>query len=174
MRKISLCTFTIFYLILAGCGTAKTLPLYEESYEEEYNDSDSVDNAPEVENTSDTHKHLPFEGENIVEHEAALYCGNTVTSVRYYSTEESSEDDWNISFWGSDSITLTDLLRYLDYQDNICRCIPEYTVDTEFGEDYYLNLTEGYVRHDDRQASLTTEQVQQIQDIINTAALQIN
>ena len=108
--------------------------------------------------------HRPFQGDNVTEHEAAGYCGNTVTTV---SREERVWDaPWEASFWGEDSVALTDLLLYLDYSGNVCRCLPEYSVDTEFGTGYGVNLTEGYARFGGGQADLTEEQVEQIREIL--------
>lgn len=113
----------------------------------------------------DEHSHSLAEGNNIVEHEAMGYCGNTVTTISCQIRQ--NDDPWEVSFWGSDSVALTDLLRYLDYSGDVCRCLPEYTVDTEFGTEYGINLTEGYVRHDGGQVSLTEEQIRQIREILD-------
>lgn len=114
---------------------------------------------------TDEHSHSLAEGNNIVEHEAMGYCGNTVTTISCQNRQ--NDEPWEVSFWGSDSIALTDLLRYLDYSGDVCRCLPEYTVDTEFGTEYGINLTEGYARHDGGQVSLTEEQVRQIREILD-------
>lgn len=124
----------------------------------------SADGA-EGEAYSDEHSHLLSEGNNIVEHEATGYCGNTVTTVSREAW--AGGEPWEVSFWGSDSVALTDLLLYLDYSGDTCRCQPEYAVDTEFGAGYGINLTEGYVRHDGGQVSLTAEQIGQIQEILD-------
>lgn len=55
----------------------------------------------------------------------------------------------------------------LDYSGDVCGCQPEYIVDTEFGSDYGISLTEYYARHDGRQVQLTEEQVLDIQEIID-------
>ena len=108
--------------------------------------------------------HRPFQGDNVTEHEAAGYCGNTVTTI---SREERVWDEpWEASFWGEDSVALTDLLLYLDYSGDVCRCLPEYSVDTEFGTGYGVNLTEGYARSGGGQTDLTEEQVEQIREIL--------
>ena len=103
---------------------------------------------------------------NILPHESVGYCGNTITTVRYGGGLEGEE--WVKSFWGSPSVELTDLLLYLDYSGDICRCLPEYVVETEFSDTAYgVNLTAGYVRHDGGQVSLTEEQVSLIESIID-------
>lgn len=103
-------------------------------------------------------------GDNLTEHEAAGCCGSAVTTV---SREDRVWDEpWEASFWGDDSAALTDLLLHLDYSGGVCRCLPEYSVDTELGMGYGVNLTEGYGRRGDGQADLTEEQVKQIREIL--------
>lgn len=111
------------------------------------------------------HVHVLSEEDNIVEHDPAYYCGNTVTTVSRETGP--GAESWETSFWGSDSVELTDLLLHLDYSGPVCKCLPEYKVDTEFGTGYGVNLTEGYVRHDGGQVSLTAEQVEEIQAILD-------
>lgn len=87
------------------------------------------------------------------------YCGNTQTTV-YIDGEA-------YTFMYDHSVTLTDILVNLAYDPNkICRCRPEYTVDTEFGKGYGINLTAGYARCEKGQADLTKEQTEQIWTII--------
>jgi hypothetical protein len=87
------------------------------------------------------------------------YCGNTQTTV-YIDGEA-------YTFMYDHSVTLTDILINLAYDPNkICRCRPEYTVDTEFGKGYGINLTAGYARCEKGQADLTKEQIDQIRTII--------
>ena len=120
---------------------------------------------PDASQPEEDHSHQTAEADNIVPHEQMLYCGNTVTKI---SAEPWAGDgDWEASFWGDDSIALTDLLLHLDYQEGICRCLPEYNVTTEFSEEPYgVNLTEGYARRGDSQVDLTQEQVELIRDIL--------
>ena len=111
------------------------------------------------------HSHQLAQEDNVLPHEEVGYCGNTVTAI--YPESRSTGEDWKASFWGGDSVALTDLLLYLDYQEGICRCLPEYMVETEFSEEPYgISLTEGYARHGDSQVDLTQEQVELIHDIL--------
>ena len=111
------------------------------------------------------HSHQLAQEDNVLPHEEVGYCGNTITKVR--RNERLVEDPWEVSFWGSDSVALTDLLIHLDYSGEICHCLPEYYVDTEFSqEEYGLNLTSGYVRYGEGQAELTQEQVELLQGIL--------
>lgn len=113
-----------------------------------------------------SHIHTLHEGDNILEHDPVGYCGNTITTVSYTPFGQKEEEAWETSFWGDKSVALTDLLLHLDYSEGICRCKPEYTVDTEFGKSYGLNLTDGYARYEDTQVSLTAEQLELVREIM--------
>ena len=68
---------------------------------------------------------------------------------------------------GSDAITLTAILENLDYtSDNICSCSTEFTVETEVGTEYEINLTEYFARCDTWQAALTQKQADAIREIV--------
>lgn len=108
----------------------------------------------------DSHSHTPAEEPLTADDPVSGYCGNTVTEV-LLSGEA-------YSFWGSDSVTLTDILINLRYDPNqLCRCLPEFTVNTEFGGGYGVNLSESYARCEAGQAALTIEQVEKIREIID-------
>lgn len=117
--------------------------------------------APEGEPQTDPdHTHALASEPQTVEDPVSGYCGNTVTTV-YLNGEE-------FSFWGTDSVALTDILINLSYDpEKVCRCAPEFTVDTEFGDGYGVNLTEGYARCGEGQADLTREQLDTILNIID-------
>lgn len=105
------------------------------------------------------HDHVTPTGDNVVHHDPVGYCGNTVTTVRCDKPGKQTER-WERSFWGGSSVGLSDFLRWLDYSDNICRCLPEYYVETEFEQtEYGINLTAGYVRLGEKQCQLTEDQV---------------
>lgn len=120
--------------------------------------NDPLDSA-DVESDSDTHTHVLSEGGNIIEHTPGGYCGNTTTEISQADGKQLA------SFWGGDSVALTDLLLFLDYSGDICKCLPEYIVDTEFGKGYGIDLSKGYVRYDGGQVALTSEQIELIQGI---------
>ena len=72
-------------------------------------------------NTSETpsppinapHVHLGTKDEQTVDHNFMGYCGNTLTTVKVNNKE--------YTFWGGDSVKLTDMLLYLDYSKvNVC------------------------------------------------------
>lgn len=112
------------------------------------------------------HTHVLATANNVLEHESVGYCGNTVTTVRMVDETEGAENR-EASFWGGDSVELTDLLTYLDYSEETCDCMPEYTVKTEMEDgEYMISLSEGYARHNGKQVSLTQEQRETIREII--------
>ena len=121
---------------------------------------------------ADEHNHKLSSGNNVVEHEVFGYCGNTITTITYKYFGKGDDKSWTKSFMGGNSVALTDLLRHLDYKEGICRCLPEYTVDTEFGTGYGINLTEGYARYNGCQVSLTAEQIKEITAIMEWAETQ--
>jgi hypothetical protein len=107
-----------------------------------------------------SHMHSPASEPLTVENPVTGYCGNTITEV--VLGEEV------FSFWGADSVALTDILMNMAYDpDQICRCLPEFTVNTEFKTGFGVNLTQAYARCEDGQAALTTEQVETILEILN-------
>lgn len=114
--------------------------------------------------------HELYDGDNVLPHDSIGYCGNIVTTVKYDPIGKADEC-WEKSFWGSHSVALTDMLRWLDYSDDICRCKPEYTVTTEGGDVYGVNLAEGYVRYGKGQVQLTESQMTELKATIEAVKL---
>lgn len=111
---------------------------------------------------SEEHLHMAALTPQTVEDPITGYCGNTQTRLHI--------GDKTYNFMYERSITLTHILVNLDYDPmKVCRCRPEYTVDTEFGSGYGINLTAGYVRCEKGQADLTVEQIKAIAEIIEWA-----
>lgn len=109
---------------------------------------------------ADDHEHELAEVSQIVDDPVTGYCGNTLTSIFL--------DGKEYTFMGTDSVNLTDILINLKYDPlRVCRCATEFTVKTEFGEPYGVNLTQGYARCEDGQADLTAEQIDLIRKIID-------
>ena len=110
----------------------------------------------------DDHSHQAAATAQTVDEPFVGYCGNTQTTLHI--------GDKEYTFMYGNSVTLTDILLNLKYDPmRICRCRPEYTVDTEFGKGYGINLTAGYARCDKGQADLTQEQIDTIAEIIEWA-----
>lgn len=108
----------------------------------------------------DGHTHNSIDKENGEIESIDGYCGNTMTTI-YFDKEKS------YTFMMGNSVAMTDILRNLDYDKNkLCKCLPEYTVDTEFGKGYGINLTDGYVRSEKGQADLTAAQTEKLKEII--------
>lgn len=104
------------------------------------------------------HSHR-FAEETEMTDSTGAYCGNTVTTV-YLGGEE-------YSFGGTDSITITKILKNLPYDPaETCRCMAEFTVDTEWLEDIEVNLSQGFARCELGQAALTEAQVTTLREII--------
>ena len=108
----------------------------------------------------DDHTHEPAKDPQTVDDPVTGYCGNTMTTIIL--------DEKEYSFMGSDSVYLTDILINLKYDPmRVCRCAPEFTVKTEFGEPYGVNLSQGYARCEEGQADLTEEQIEKIREILD-------
>lgn len=111
----------------------------------------------------DTHTHVAADQPQTVAEPLSGYCGNITATVNRNGAE--------YSLTGSDAITLTDISINLAYQpENVCRCLAEFSVITEDGTVYAVNLTEAFIRCDAGQASLTAEQVEQINAVLETIA----
>lgn len=107
----------------------------------------------------DDHSHMLAEQSQTVDDPVTGYCGNTMTTIVVAGKE--------FTFMGSDSVNLTDILINLKYDPmRVCRCTPEFTVKTEFGDPYAVNLSKGYARCEEGQADLTPDQIKLIQLIL--------
>lgn len=107
------------------------------------------------------HSHRFAEKEQTVDDPVEGYCGNMLTTIYL--------DEMNFTLAGSYSVAITDILINLDYdKDQICRCMAEFTVDTETLAGIQVNLTQGFARCEKGQAALTEEQAQILQDIIDS------
>ena len=79
-----------------------------------------------------------------------------------------NEEQTTYEFEGGNSVYLSQLLADLKYSpEKLCKCLPEYKVDTEYKLGYGISLGEApYARCDQGQAELTKEQAEKIQTII--------
>ncbi len=112
----------------------------------------------EEENTNDSHRHL-FAEDSKAESGTIGGCGNTQAEITL--------DGQSYTIAGGDAIALSRLLENLPYDPNgICRCMAEFTVDTELLEGIEVSLGNAFARCDQGQASLTQQQVQTIQGIL--------
>lgn len=114
----------------------------------------------ESNNQSTLHTHSPAATKQMVSEQISGYCGNTQTTIYF-------DDGKSFTFMSGNSVTMTDMLVNLNYDKaKLCKCLPEYTVDTEFGTGYGINITSGYARCDKGQADLTKEQIDKLKEII--------
>lgn len=150
-------------LLLTACANANAAGTPAGDSPSPAGDSPTVSLPPEEEGGGELHQ--TSEGGNTTAEPEMFYCGNTVTTVTPGYTGEP------YSFWGEDSIALTDLLLHLSYDGGVCRCPVEYTVDTEFGDGYGVNLTEAFARWGDGQVDLTQEQLELIQGVLQRNCL---
>ena len=145
MRKLPL--LLCLLLLLSACGSPY--------------DSDGSSSVPQTD-----HSHELLSESNVVEHDPEGYCGNTITTVRCVQLGNQEENRERAS-WGGASVGLTDFLRWLDYDDSTCRCLPEYCVKTEFSPaEYGINLSDGYVRFEGKQTQLTREQLDYLRELL--------
>jgi len=131
----------------------------------------AADTAPDAPAENGVITEVPAEEELCIDHSdrfaeetedkkaASGYCGNMQTTV-YLDGQE-------YTFGGSDSVAMTDILANLAYDPaETCRCMVEFTVDTELLRGIGVNLTEGFARCEQGQAALTEAQVKKLQEII--------
>ena len=105
------------------------------------------------------HAHHPAEAHEGSQNTVG-WCGNMTATVFL--------DEATYTLSGSYAVTLTDILYHLDYTpESLCRCAAEFTVDTEMGTSYAINLSQYFVRFEGGQAALTEEQADQLRQIIN-------
>lgn len=137
MKRMILCLLVICTLVLSGCQSA-----------------DKKDAS------QPTHEHTVAERPQIVEN--PMNRTSETLEVTVYTAGEAH------SFQGRHAITMTNLLTNLAYDPaKVCDCETEYTADTQFGTGYAINLTLGFVRCEQGQADLTTEQIYRIREVTN-------
>lgn len=109
---------------------------------------------------SNDHSHRFAEKAQTVDDPVEGYCGNTLTTIYL--------DKMHFTLAGSYSVAITDILINLDYDpEQTCRCIAEFTVDTETMTGIQVNLDQAFARCERGQAALTEEQAETIRSIIN-------
>lgn len=90
---------------------------------------------------------------------SAAHCGNTMATVYL--------DKMIVTLAGSDSVRITDILTHLEYDsEQTCRCMAEFTVDTETLTGIQVNLDQAFARCELGQAALTETQVTILRDIV--------
>lgn len=97
-------------------------------------------------------------------------CGSEVMTLKYRGA--GADVLWQYSFMGVESAAVTYLLRNLEYTEDICKCLPEYMVESEFGN-FGVSLKEGYARQGQKQAKLSQEQLDELTRIFIWANQQV-
>ena len=93
--------------------------------------------------------------------ENAAYCGMTQITIHIDGTSH--------TLTGEQAIQVVKILDHLPYDaELVCRCMGEFTVDTETISGIDVNLTEGFARCGEGQASLTQSQVETLSEILQT------
>lgn len=106
------------------------------------------------------HDHAFAEDKKEAEEIPSGYWGNQVVRI----TLDGVEYDLH----GGDSDAVTNILQSLAYDPNaVCRCMAEFTVDTEPLAGIQVNLTEAFARCSLGQAALTEEQVAVLREILD-------
>lgn len=119
-----------------------------------------ADELPAEEELWIDHSHRFAEAEKEAEEVPSGYCGNL--TVRLTVNGEAYE------LHGADADAAANILTSLDYDPNVvCRCVAEFTVDTETLTGIQVNLTEAFARCELGQAALTEEQVTILREILD-------
>lgn len=110
------------------------------------------------------HTHIPAATPQLIDEPYIDgYCGNTQTTVTPLNGKA-------VSFEFGPSVTITAMFNDLRYDQPLCDCGAEYTVDTEFGLGYEVNLSEAFVRYEGKQVALTAAQVDELRTAIEEGA----
>lgn len=157
MKKIILMT-TVFAAFLFSCACSLA------SAENETQSSTAARNELSIAQQEEiSHTHILASEEQTENELVGGYCGNTKTTIHFPNGKK-------CTFMYEKSVELTDLLFRAAYdKDSVCLCAYEYIIDTDLGTGYYVNLTEGFVRNEEGQVSLTEGQVETIKNIIDWA-----
>lgn len=123
----------------------------EEAAMEKYQDTNT---------TATGHSHTFAEPEETSGTAAHAYCGNTTVTLH--------TDSGEYTLSGGDGIAIVDILLHLDYDPaDVCGCAASLTVDTETLTGIEVSLEQSFARCERGQASLTEEQVDTIQTILD-------
>ena len=160
---------TLFSRLFGRMGSSKTTAAVDQFQMFVAEAPDRENAAPEsaapalgeekADRPDDEHTHAPADEPESANGTDTGSCGNTSVTVTL--------DESVYTIPGSDAVTLTAILENLDYtSDDICSCSTEFTVETEIGTEYEVNLTEYFVRCDAGQAALTQKQADAIREIV--------
>lgn len=143
---------------------AAAAPMAPAPVEEEIAADEAMPEAP-MENAAATaaagdHDHAFAQGSDRTVNSPA-YCGNMEVTV------DVAGESRVLS--GTDAVMITDILVNLAYDPaRVCRCMAEFTVDTETLTGIQVNLTEAFARCEKGQAALTEEQAEILREILQS------
>ena len=158
---------TLFSRLFGRMGSSKTTAAVDQFQMFVAEVPDRENAAPEsaalgeerADHPDDDHTHAPADEPESANGTDTGSCGNTSVTVTL--------DGSAYTLSGSDAVTLTAILENLDYDpQSVCNCLAEFTVETEVGTEYEVNLTEYFARCDAGQAALTQEQADTIREVI--------
>ncbi len=108
------------------------------------------------------HSHAPSREERDIAQESIGWCPPVDMTATIFMGDEILKLEWN------QATALADILYFLPYsEESLCRCIPEFTVDIETEHLYEVSLSQYFVRYNGKQAALTEEQAEQMEEILN-------
>ena len=156
---------TMFSRLFGPKGSSKTAaavdkaPMSIAEAADQKNAAPNFDAIEEAAPADGGHTHAPAGEPETTDGTEDGYCGNTSVTVTLDGSAHTIS--------GSDAVTLMAILENLDYAPQaICNCLAEFTVETEVGTEYEVNLTEYFARCDAGQAVLTRKQADTIREIV--------
>ena len=156
---------TMFSYFFGHMGSSKTAaaadkaPMSIAEAAAQKNAAPNFDAIEEAAPADGEHTHAPADEPESANGTDTGSCGNTSVTVTL--------DESVYTIPGSDAVTLTAILENLDYDpQSVCNCLAEFTVETEVGTEYEVNLTEYFARCDAGQAALTQKQADAIREIV--------
>ena len=156
---------TMFSRLFGHMGSSKTAaavdkaPMSIAEAADRKNAAPNFDAIEEAAPADGGHTHAPADEPETTGGTEDGYCGNTSATVTLDGSAHTIS--------GSDAVTLTAILENLDYDpQSVCNCLVEFTVETEVGTEYEVNLTDYFARCDAGQAALTRKQADAIREII--------
>ena len=114
------------------------------------------------------HRHEPETGDNTGPSDSIGYTDDF--AIEIIRSGSGSEVKTTVS--GQEAIDTAMLLGKLKYDSDVCKCIPEYTVTTDSGVVYGVDLDSSYARCGVCQVQLTSAQVDMLREIFSKAFLE--
>lgn len=123
----------------------------------QHNSERTTENESTVADIGNTHNETT---ETMGENASQMPCTATVEKQMYLSEEQ------NMSMNIADVEGLCIFLNSLSFSSETCDGLPEYSIFFDDGSGYYVNLTEGWIWRDKKEAKLTSEEIVFLKDFI--------